>query len=259
MPEQAAAKVLQCDAGQLSSERIKRGLTNQSWRVQGCGYDVVVRLSTADEHALQIDRLREARVLKQVEHAGIGPEILWCAPQDRLLITRTLPGHSWEEHEAREPHNIKRLAVLLRRLHTLPIASDIPNIELTAVLRNYWTELELGQSEPIHDPRRARALQIARISDAQTRRCLCHTDLYHFNIIDNGERLWIIDWEYAGIGDPYFDLASVCCWHHYDAALRRQLLREYFGEVDEQSVAQLEQMCWLFDYIKELWFAVRTP
>jgi thiamine kinase len=258
-PEQVAADVLKCDANQLRSERIKRGLTNESWRVQGGEHDVIVRISTADEHALQLDRVSEARVLNIVEQAGIGPQVLWCAPQSRLLITRTLPGRDWDEQAAREPRNIVRLAAVMRRLHALPVTADIRAIDLVAVLRGYWSELDAQSNEPEeqHVEQRAHALQLAQASTVEAHHCLCHTDLHHFNIVDNGERLWILDWEYAGIGDPYFDLASVCCWHQYDAVLCRALLLEYFGEVSAQSELRLAAMCWLFDYIKELWFAVR--
>jgi thiamine kinase len=258
-PEQVAAEVLKCDASQLHSERIKRGLTNESWRVQGGGHDVIVRISTADEHALQLDRLSEARVLSIVEQAGIGPQVLLCAPQSRLLVTQTLPGHDWDEQAAREPSNIVRLAALMRRLHALPVAAGIRTIDLVAMLRGYWLELD-AQPHHLNEQQvqqRTHALQLAQALPLEVQQCLCHTDLHHFNIVDNGERLWILDWEYAGIGDPYFDLASVCCWHRYDAALRHALLLEYFDEVSEQSELRLAAMCWLFDYIKELWFAVR--
>lgn len=255
---QAVAEVLGCAVGELHSERVKRGLTNESWRVRGCGHDVVVRLSTADEHALQIDRRSEARVLRLVEQAGIGAQVVHCAPEAHLLITRTLPGRDWEERDTREPRNIARLAAVLRRLHALPVAEDIRRIELTRVLQGYWLALADKREFTRDTQRHAQALHLAQAFDAQAQRCLCHTDLHHFNIIDNGERLWIVDWEYAGVGDVYFDLASMCCWHRHDAELRRLLLEEYFGEAGEQALLRLEQACRLFDYIKELWFAVRA-
>ena len=70
-------------------------------------------------------------------------------------------------------------------------------------------------------------------------------------------RLWLLDWEYAGIGDPLFDLASVCCYHEYDERLREQLLQAYRGSVVQSELQRLEQMCWLFNYIKTLWMQVR--
>jgi len=256
---QLAADVLGVDTSELYAERIKRGLTNESWRVRGGGHDVIVRISTVDEHALQLDRVSEANVLRIVEQAGIGAAVLKCEPQARLLITRALPGRDWDAEQASVRTNISRLATLIKRLHALPLHQGIHRIALTDALRGYWSELDakgLLQSEQ-QLQRRNYALHVAQSSDREPWRCLCHTDLHHYNIVDNGEQLWIVDWEYAGIGDLYFDLASFCCWHRFDNELRRTLLLDYFGEANEQMMLRLEQMCWLFDYIKELWFAVR--
>lgn len=257
-PELHAAAALRCDPTQLHSERIKRGLTNQSWRVQGAGHDVIVRISTADEHALQLNRVSEAHILDVVQHAGIGAKVIRCDPTARVLITQTLPGHEWTEAQACDANNIVRLATLLRRLHALPVDRDVQSIGLFASLHGYWSELTANSIEFNDDStQRERALRIAQASDAVLSRCLCHTDLHHFNIIDNGERLWIVDWEYAGSGDAYFDLASVCCWHDYDVELQRALLNAYLGASDDRQLLRLQELCWLFDYIKALWFAVR--
>jgi thiamine kinase-like enzyme len=104
----------------------------------------------------------------------------------------------------------------------------------------------------------ARAMEIAARAMKDLQLVLCHNDVHHLNLIDDSERLWLIDWEYAGLGNPLFDLAAVCCYHNYDAALRRGLAECYWGSCSAAQLAQLDEMCWLFDYIKELWFAVRA-
>lgn len=257
-PEQVAAQALACDRSLLRSERIKSGLTNESWRVFSAGHDVVVRISRADERALQIDRASETRILGIVAQAGIGAPVIMCEPNLRLLVTCTLPGRNWLPEEAHAAPNIARLAALLHRLHCLPIPADVHVINFKAVLQGYWAELDTHSRASDQDlAQRAHALQIAESSSLSVQRALCHTDIHHLNLIDDGQRLWLVDWEYAGIGDIYFDLASVCCFHHYDETTRRELLQRYFGGVSIAAVKRLEQMCWLFDYIKELWFAVR--
>jgi thiamine kinase len=85
---------------------------------------------------------------------------------------------------------------------------------------------------------------------------LCHNDVHHLNLVDDG-RLWLIDWEYAGQGDPYFDLASFCCYHTLSNSARRELLRTYLGQDNNAAVERLQRMCWVFNYIRDLWFAVR--
>jgi hypothetical protein len=182
---------------------------------------------------------------------------------------------------------------------------------LVATLKGYWRLL--GQQE------NEKALSIANESDHQVLRCLCHNDVHHLNLVDDGSRLWLLDWEYAAIGDPYFDLASVCCYHNFNAEQRSMLLDFYTrmavarttpemptyeasssppsrgrdrergrclnentdcspsprrSPIEGEGVrrygderphdhsllidhARLNRMCWLFDYIKDLWFAAR--
>ncbi|MES1196954.1 MAG: phosphotransferase, partial [Steroidobacter sp.] len=75
---------------------------------------------------------------------------------------------------------------------------------------------------------------------------------------DDGNRLWLLDWEYAVIGDPCFDLASVCCYHDFNQQQRMSLLSQYLQLFNQEHISRLNRMCWLFDYIKELWFAARS-
>jgi hypothetical protein len=101
----------------LTATRIKGGLTNESWLVQGADDDVVVRISTADEHALQLNRSSETVVLQRVQQAGIGAEVLLCAPERRLLVTRKLPAETMTVEAMCDPAMLRPLTALLRRLH----------------------------------------------------------------------------------------------------------------------------------------------
>jgi thiamine kinase len=240
------------------AERIKGGLTNESWLVTGAGERVVVRVSTADEAALQIDRTSEGRVLAEVQRAGVGPEVLRWHPEGRLLVTRYIPGTVWTREDARAPDNIRRLAILLRQLHSLTVRDDIAVVDLPLILDRYWSTLaDRGQSDPpsrwTRDELHAAAVELSLGS----RHCLCHNDAHHLNVIDTG-RLWLLDWEYAGLGSPWFDLASVACNHDYSEVERRQLLRHYLGSEDPDALRRLDLACRLFDHIRKLWLAVRA-
>lgn len=255
-----AAEVLSAPVAELTATHIKGGLTNESWCVTGADITVVVRISTADEEALQLNRASEMQVLKLVEQAGIGAPVLLCAPQRRVLVTRFLPGGALTREAASTPRAARQLARLLRQLHALPIPASVQHIDLPVVLQGYWHSLEARGALYLAgtEADRRRALDIAIESAGVPKRCLCHNDVHHLNVIDNGERLWLLDWEYAGAGDPFFDLASVACYHVYDADLRAMLLESYLGTVDRADMERLERMCWLFDYIKNLWLAVRA-
>jgi thiamine kinase len=257
-----AADVLAAPIDSIKSvERIKGGLTNESWLVTVSDDRVVVRISNADEEALQIDRRSECLVLAEVQHAGVGAEVLRCHPKGRVLVTRYVPGTVWSHEDAQTPENIRRLAELLRRLHSLKIRRDVAETNLPAIVEHYWSTMaDLGLPDPAGSWTRDEIRGIAHAMQASAGHCLCHNDIHHLNIIDTG-RLWLIDWEYAGLGEPWFDLASVCCNHDYDETQRNELLRHYLDHVDREAAVRLEKACTLFDYIRCVWLAVRgaTP
>jgi thiamine kinase len=258
-PVEIAAETLQKERSTLGpAERIKNGLTNESWVVRATEDSVVVRIGNHSTEPLQIDRRSEAIVLSAVAAAGIGPPVLLCAPDRNLLVTRLLPGVTWTSREVRTPQNIARLAALLRELHALPIPSNVRTVDLRQIVSGYWNTLlakGLGARVGTQETReKARQLMSMLAEDAQAK--LCHNDVHHLNVIDGG-KLWLLDWEYAGIGDPYFDLASVCCYHAYSDKSRAELLRAYLGADRPSALERLHRMCWVFNYIRDLWFAVR--
>jgi thiamine kinase len=239
-------------------QKIDGGLTNDSWLVRADDTAIVVRLGNHNTEALQIDRQSEAAVLNAVARAGIGPPVLVCAPDRHLLITQHLAGHRWTAREARLKENVTRVALRLRELHALPIPEGVQKIDLRAIVTAYWNTLlahaKAARAGPVRTRSRALKLIAELASDATL--CLCHNDVHHLNVIDDG-KLWLVDWEYSGIGDPYFDLASVCCYHAYSDAQRKQLLSDYFGLYRPAALDRLHRMCWVFNYIRELWFAAR--
>jgi thiamine kinase-like enzyme len=85
---------------------------------------------------------------------------------------------------------------------------------------------------------------------------LCHNDLHHLNILDDGKRLWIVDWEYGGCGDPLFDLASFLCQHESTHEERHVLLSAYAGDA-AVPIELVEAACRAFDYVQWLWYRLR--
>jgi thiamine kinase len=258
-PLNVAAEVLGVDVASLRMERIKSGLTNESWCVESSDTAVVVRISTVNEAELQLDRDSETHVLKIVEQLGIGAPVLLCEPARRLLVTRYLPGQVLSADNLREPAIMQRVAQLLRRLHGVTATPSVQHVDLVAVLHGYWNSLD-AHSVPLSAEQRADRNYALSIADGSVRDgalSLCHNDVHHLNIVDNGERLWLLDWEYAGRGDAYFDLASVCSYHDYSESQRDEFLHCYDALAGVREARRLERMCWLFDYIRTLWLTVR--
>jgi thiamine kinase len=240
------------------AEEIKHGLTNESWRIKAGAEQVIVRLSRADDRALQIDRMSEAAILVAVARAEIGADVLLCDPERHVLVTRDL-GATWNESDPHLPNNSTRLAHLVRRLHALPIPSGTREVSLIEAMRGYLRTLdEHGHSPaPAMLQLRVRGEEVGKTLALDAKRCLCHNDIHYLNVID-GAQLRLIDWEYAGVGEPMFDLASICVYHGFSREQRTDLLRAYAVNPLYAQWHRLELACWLFEYIRELWMEVRA-
>jgi thiamine kinase-like enzyme len=86
----------------------------------------------------------------------------------------------------------------------------------------------------------------------------CHNDLLNGNFIDDGSSLRIVDWEYAGMGDVFFDLANFAVNQELDEVRRRALLEAYFGRVPEGAGARLELMRFMSDFREAMWGVVQA-
>lgn len=258
-PADIAAALSGIDTGRVESvERIKHGLTNESWLVRTERDALVIRVSNTAEISLQINRVSEAAILATVANAGIGPEVIRCDPAQHILVTR-YAGETWSQSDAISSENIERIAGLLRRLHSLQPPAGAQRVDLTAVINGYLDTLDThGVHCAIATPvLRRRAREIAGNLEQDCIACLCHNDVHALNVVDDGNSLRLIDWEYAGLGERCFDLASLCVYHRYDQRQREQLLAAYATQSSGQNGERLELACWLFDYIRDLWMEVR--
>ena len=254
-PADIAATALGISAADIGSvEPIAHGLTNRSWLVRAGAQAVVVRSSPPAEQALQIDRRSEYLVLHAVAAAGIGAPVLLDDAASQVLVTKYL-GPVWTFEDAGSTHNIARLGALLNRLHRLAVPPGVRFVDLAESVDGYVATLAAQDAHPglRSGDKRTRARDIVASLSGGSISCLCHNDVHHLNVVDDGRSLRLIDWEYAGTGEPLFDLASVCVYHSYASPTRRELLSAY----GRGSPERLELACWLFEYIRDLWFAVR--
>jgi thiamine kinase len=259
-PGDIGAEALGLDPSGVTSVTLLRdGLTNDSWLVRIADAAVVVRINNPNALALQVDRKAEADILRVVAAAGIGPEVLLCDPARYVLVTRYL-GPTCSQQDMRVPSRIDRIGQLLRRLHSLALPSSLTPVLWQDVIADYVSTLTtLNRDTPLlsEDIRsRAHAIAIEIEHDSQ-RSCLCHNDVHHLNLIDTGE-LRLLDWEYAGLGAPYFDLASVAFYNDYTLEERARLLSAYQCKADADALQRLGKACFAFEYVHDLWYEVRA-
>jgi thiamine kinase-like enzyme len=236
---------------------IEGGLSNQAWRLDVPEGAWFVRRGHPDAARLGVDRWSECAVLRAVSAAGLAPAVLACEPAADLLVTEFVAGVRWGAGAVAREANLRRVADALRRLHELPVPEGVHDVDYER------QALHLAASLPAPDAATAAlharaAAAFRRIGARRFPRTLCHNDLHHLNLLDDGVRLWLVDWEYGGCGNPLFDVASFLALHELGPGPTAVLLDAY-GWPQPDDPDCLQDALWLFDYVQWLWYRSRFP
>jgi len=235
-------------------ERIERGLANHAWRVTAAtGPSRFVRLASATAGEVGADLDAEAGVLRQVAAAGLAPVVVHCDPVSRLLVTEWIEGVSGDDAVLGRATVITLVAQALQQLHSLAPVAGLRQVSFERQAAQLQAALPGAMGAPVLD---ATAPGVFTALDATVRpRVLCHHDVHGGNIvIDPARRLWLVDWEYAGLGDPVFDLASFASQHALSLAESRLLHARYVEAGGQVPWPRLLLAGWAFDYVQWLWY-----
>ena len=223
------------------------GPVSRSWQLNTAVGPVVLRMDLPLAAKLALDRSAEMLVLKAVAMNDIGPELLWADPERGLQVTRLLPGLIWTAYDVAEPDNLIRLGALFSRLHSIPVVHESRDLRKT--LEIYAASINTARADSLF--RSAEKILVDTSVDSGTP-VFCHRDGHCGNIVDNGE-LRLIDWEYAGSGDPCFDLAVVAQQHQLNARQLDRMLEGYDERPYSVDKGRLQQFCSLYGYVAALW------
>jgi thiamine kinase-like enzyme len=233
------------------------GLSNCAWRLDAQGEAWFVRRGHPDAERLGVDRRSECLVLQAVAAAGLAPAVVACEPATGLLVTRFIAGRPWQATDVQTACNLRRLAERLCRLHELPVPAGIREVDYARQARHLAAGLSETSDETAILHARA-ALAFDRIADRALAPTLCHNDLHHLNLLDDGTRLWLVDWEYGGRGNPLLDVAGFLALHDLGPAATAVFLEAY-GRLRPADLGCLEEARWVFDYVQWLWYRSRFP
>jgi thiamine kinase-like enzyme len=227
------------------------GITNRNFRVEVDGAGYVLRMGGQNTELLGIDRVTEHAASLRAAEIGVGPDVFAFIEPEGWLVTRFIEGRSVPLEEIRRPAGIGRVAAVLRRIHG---AAAIPGrFDAHAVVEVYRVEAQAhGVSVP---PEFAASHQVAeriRIARGAQANVPCHNDLLNANFLDDGE-IRIVDWEYAGMGDRFFDLANLSVNHEFGVDEDRMLVAAYFGEAKPADLAALRLMRFMSDFREAMW------
>jgi len=224
IPPRIAA--LPCWRDPMAATPMPGGLSNEIWKVTDAAGHHVVRFGT-DYPFHHVDRAREGMTARAAHAAGFAPAVHFTAPG--VMVTAFVTARTWDAGNLRA--SPERLGLLLRRFHTT-MPAQVQGAAFLFwpfhVIRDYLRQLQPGQ--PPETIAQWQAMNAA-LQAAQPPLPLVfgHHDLLPANILDDGTRLWLIDYEYAGFGTAMFDLAGAASNAAMDPAQGRALLTAYLG------------------------------
>ncbi|MEI8058332.1 MAG: choline/ethanolamine kinase family protein [Actinomycetes bacterium] len=234
------------------------GLTNRNLKVTTPAGVFVARLSSPESALLSIDRVAEQANSVAAAESGAAPEVVAYAPEINLLAVRFVEGRTWTSADVLVPENAARIAAACRQLHAGP--RFVNDFNMLTLQPKY---LALVQEREFRLPDRYLdfADQAKEISDALSARPVatvpCNNDLLAANFIDNGERLWIIDYEYSGNNDPFFEIGNI--WSEASAApdVLERLVHAYVGYESQSLVARARLWGLMSKYGWMLWASIQ--
>ncbi|MGN6586107.1 MAG: phosphotransferase, partial [Solirubrobacterales bacterium] len=207
------------------------GITNRNFRARFDGTDVVIRLPGKDTEQLSIDRGAERVASEAAARVGVGPEVEAMLEDPPCLVTRFIEGEQMSAEQLREPATLVEIAAALRAIHG---AGELPvSFDSFRIVEDYAERATArGATLPANYDwgRGIAAVVRAALTGPEHDPVPCHNDLLAANFLRSPDGIRIVDWEYAGMGDRYFDLGNFAVNNELDDEAEKALLRAYFGD-----------------------------
>jgi thiamine kinase-like enzyme len=255
---EALQRVPETAGRRLTLTPLSGGITNRNFliTIDGEADRYVIRLAGNDTHLLGISREVEHAATVAAAGVGVGPEVAAFIRPEGYLVTRFIVGSAVSLEDVHRPATLTRVADSIRRIHGGPA---IPG--LFVPLRVAEAYLALAVSRGVPRPAGWKAAYAAgrrierALMDAPLPLFPCHNDLLNANFIDDGERIRIVDWEYAGMGDPFFDLGNFSINHELTPDEDAFLLSAYdqTDAPDSARLARLTLMRVVSDFREAMW------
>lgn len=235
------------------------GLTNTNYRVEINGTPYVVRIPGANTDLLAIDRENEYHNTLAAAQAGVGAGVAHFLPEGNVMVLEFIHGQTMSIPALQAPGMPTRIAQSLKQLHAGPrFKHDFNMFRLT----EYYLQVVDNHAVQIPGGFRNYLPSIARIEAAMGRNPLptvpCHNDLLAENYIDDGQKLWIVDYEYSGNNDPTFELGNTCQEQQYDEARIAEMCAAYFGAPYPDKLARMKLNMIMSDVGWALWAAIQA-
>ncbi len=257
--EQVIEAVPALTGGAVTVERIAAGLTNTNYRVEVDGTPFFVRIPGAATDLLAVDRGNELFNTRAAAEAGVAPRVVATVPEWSVFVLEWLEARTMSNAALAEPGVPERIAASLRTLHAGPrFQLDFDMFRVSERYLALVDERDIAIPAGYRDhlgllPRLETALRRHPVPTVP-----CHNDLLAENYLDDGERLWLVDWEYSGNNDPAFELGNTAQELGYGPAQVEELCAAYFGEVSPALLARMRLQMIMSDVGWTLWAAIQA-
>jgi thiamine kinase len=243
-------------SGTIEVQRLGKGLVNDTYRLLRDGRAYALRAAVANSRDLGLDHHWEARVLEGAVAADLAPAVVYSEPERGILISRWVDGNCVRPEDTPRPAILSSMAGLLRRIHALPMPAPA-----RVMTPGQWMDYYSRPASPAASASRSAALRsvaLERLSALaglpSAAAVMCHSDLHILNLIERGGSLMLLDWEYAHVSDPFWDLAGWSANNDFENDTSRELLAKYLGRTPvPEECLRLGLLGWLYDYVCLLW------
>jgi len=252
-------KALGADPASIRIQPIAAGLTNQNFRVEVDGSPYFVRLPGASTDLLAVDRANELHNTRAAAEAGVGPEVVAHDPESGALVLAWIDGRTMSNQAFAEPGTPARIAGSLRQLHAGPrFRDDFDMFRLSEFYLGVVDQRSIRVPDRYHEALPKVTLIEAALLARPLPTVPCHNDLLAENYLDDGRKLWIVDYEYSGNNDPTFELGNTAQELGFDAARQEELCAAYFGEATPALLARMRLQMIMSDVGWTLWAAIQA-
>ncbi len=229
---------LPCWRGRPNASPLTGGMTNRNYLVEDLAGRHVVRFGEDIPHHA-VSRAHELAVSRAAHAAGLSPEVEYA--ETGILVMRFVEGRPLTPAEIRDPARFGAITALLRSCHQdllrfLP--QPAPSFCPFQTVRRYAQELQAARS-----PRADRIEELTALNERLAASveselvAFGHNDLLAGNVLEDSHRLWLIDWDYAALATPLFDLANLATNNGIEGEAAAALLTAYFGARPSPAIA----------------------
>ena len=232
------------------------GLTNRNLKVETPHGIYVARISSNESDLLAIDRKSEYANSKVAAEVNIGAPVYEYLPGDGLLVIGFLPGHTYGASDVAA--NLSRIAESCRTLHSAkPFVRDFNMFDVQRGYLKIVEERGFRMPELYGEYTQFKDLLQKAFSTTDTGKVPCNNDLLPANFIDDGSKIWLIDYEYSGNNDPCFELGNIWSEAGMNLEQLRELVTAYYGGERPDKCAR----AWLFSVLAKygwtLWASIQ--